>query len=165
MYPQVRIALITSHMSAPRFVIPSPNQTTAAVQSGLYPPYKLTLVPTVSAHTPISNNGSSSDPGAATSPSPATLTHLSKLLALHIINKTDSADLVRFFWASGYSKHDIVPLVRGALELLGMHKKSGAQQQVEAKTNGAGATTTLFGPSVVELWLSPLLGFLLGLYR
>lgn len=163
MYPQVRIVLIISHMSAPRFVISSPNQTTAAVQSGLYPPYKLSLVPTVSAHTPVS--GSSSDPGAATSPSSATLAHLSKLLALHIINKTDSADLVRFFWASGYSKRDIVPLVRGALELLGTHKKSGAQQQADAQTNGAGATTTLFKPSVVELWLSPLLGFLLGLYR
>lgn len=147
----IRISLTISYILAPRFVIPSPNQTTAAVSSGLYPPYKLSLVPILSAHSTPSN----SDP--STSP---TLTHLSKLLALHILNRTDSADIVRFFWASGYGKSDIVPLVRGALDVLG----TASHQSKEAKTNGNGIGASA-RPSVIETWLAPLLGFLLGLYR
>lgn len=71
------------------------------------------------------------------------------MLALHLLNQTDAADLIRSFWGLKYTAHDIVPLVRGALDLL-----------VPLDSNEQGAPQNAW-----QEWINPVAGFLVGLYK
>lgn len=82
-------------------------------------------------------------------PSPDPLKYVSTMLALHLLNQTDTADLTRSFWALNYTARDIVPLVRGAFDLL-----------VPLAPNEQGISKNAW-----QEWLTPVAGFLVGLYK
>lgn len=67
------------------------------------------------------------------------------MLALHILNRTDSADLVRSFWTLGHTAPNVVSLVRGAYELL--------TPLSAGDRNPRGS------------WMTPMTAFLVGLYK
>lgn len=71
------------------------------------------------------------------------------MLALHVLNANDAADLVRSFWAAKFTETDVVSLVRGALDILWPLEPTRALISEEA-----------FGVN-----LAPIIGFLVGLYR
>jgi hypothetical protein len=77
------------------------------------------------------------------------LAHLSALLALHVLNANDAADLVRSFWAARFTETDVVTLVRGALDLL---------RPLEP-------TQAIISEEALGAHLAPIIGFLVGLYR
>lgn len=144
----VKLPLLMLPSSAPTFMSCAPNQTSAAVRSGVYPWHTLSIVPLLPVLSfPKGPRGSLES--SSSSPNVPVLAYLSALLALHVLNANDAADLVRFFWATRFTESDIATLVRGALDLLRPLER----------------TQTIISEEVLGAHLAPVIGFLAGLYR
>jgi hypothetical protein len=139
-------SLLMRLSSAPTFITCAPNQISAVVRSGLYPWHTLSIISLLPVPPLRKDLGG---PLVNSLSTVSVLSHLSAILALHVLNANDAADLVRSFWAAKFTETDVVSLVRGALDLLWPLEP----------------TRALISEEALGVNLAPIIGFLVGLYR